>query len=56
MILEKIAKDFSDGRQMRRVLFPTDLDCQAGELIVLSGPSEAAKPHCFLSWVGAKPV
>jgi len=23
--LEKIARDFSDGRQMRRVLFPTDL-------------------------------
>lgn len=43
MILEKIAKDFSDGRQMRRVLFPTDLDCQAGELIVLSGPSGSGK-------------
>jgi putative ABC transport system ATP-binding protein len=43
MVLEKIAKDFSDGRQMRRVLFPTDLDCKAGELTVLSGPSGSGK-------------
>jgi putative ABC transport system ATP-binding protein len=43
MVLEKIAKDFSDGRQMRRVLFPTDLECKAGELTVLSGPSGSGK-------------
>ena len=43
MVLEKIAKDFSDGRQMRRVLFPTDLDCKASELTVLSGPSGSGK-------------
>lgn len=43
MVLEKIAKDFSDGRQMRRVLFPTDLVCKAGELTVLSGPSGSGK-------------
>lgn len=43
LILEKIAKDFSDGRQMRRVLFPTDLDCKAGDLTVLSGPSGSGK-------------
>ncbi|GAK55581.1 ABC transporter related [Candidatus Vecturithrix granuli] len=43
MLLEKIAKDFSDGRQIRRVLFPTDLECQAGELMVLSGPSGSGK-------------
>lgn len=43
MILEKIAKDFSDGRQMRRVLFPTDVDFKAGELSVLSGPSGSGK-------------
>ena len=43
MVLEKIAKDFSDGRQMRRVLFPTDLDFKAGVLTVLSGPSGSGK-------------
>ena len=43
LVLEKIAKDFSDGRQIRRVLFTTDLDCKAGELTVLSGPSGSGK-------------
>ena len=41
--LVKIARDFSDGRQMRRVLFPTDLEFVAGELTVLSGPSGSGK-------------
>jgi len=41
--LEKIAKDFSDGRQMRRVLFPTDLEFAPVELTVLSGPSGSGK-------------
>jgi putative ABC transport system ATP-binding protein len=41
--LEKIARDFSDGREMRRVLFPTDLDLAAGELTILSGPSGSGK-------------
>ena len=41
--LIKIARDFSDGRQMRRVLFPTDLEFATGELTVLSGPSGSGK-------------
>jgi putative ABC transport system ATP-binding protein len=41
--LIKIARDFSDGRQMRRVLFPTDLEFTAGGLTVLSGPSGSGK-------------
>jgi len=41
--LEKIARDFSDGRQMRRVLFPTDLELEVGGLTVLSGPSGSGK-------------
>jgi putative ABC transport system ATP-binding protein len=41
--LEKIARDFSDGRQMRRVLFPTDLEFAPAELTVLSGPSGSGK-------------
>ena len=41
--LVKIARDFSDGRQMRRVLFPTDLEFIPGELTVLSGPSGSGK-------------
>jgi putative ABC transport system ATP-binding protein len=41
--LVKIARDFSDGRQMRRVLFPTDLEFAAGGLTVLSGPSGSGK-------------
>jgi putative ABC transport system ATP-binding protein len=41
--LEGIARDFSDGRQMRRVLFPTDLVFEPGILTVLSGPSGSGK-------------
>jgi len=41
--LKAIARDFSDGRQMRRVLFPTDLEFQPGILTVLSGPSGSGK-------------
>lgn len=41
--LEKIARDFSDGRQIRRVLFPTDLEFKPGELTVLAGPSGSGK-------------
>jgi ABC-type transporter Mla maintaining outer membrane lipid asymmetry ATPase subunit MlaF len=42
--LEKIARDFSDGRQVRRVLFPTDMEFAPGALTVLSGPSGSGKP------------
>lgn len=41
--LENIARDFSDGRQIRRVLFPTNLEFERGELTVLSGPSGSGK-------------
>jgi len=41
--LEKVARDFSDGRQIRRVLFPTDLTFESGELSVISGPSGSGK-------------
>jgi len=41
--LQNIARDFSDGRQIRRVLFPTDIEFISGELTVLSGPSGSGK-------------
>ena len=41
--LENIARDFSDGRQIRRVLFPTNLEFESGALTVLSGPSGSGK-------------
>jgi len=41
--LEKIARDFSDGRQIRRVLFPIDMELDPGALTVLSGPSGSGK-------------
>jgi len=41
--LEQVARDFSDGRQLRRVLYPTDLELFPGELTVLSGPSGSGK-------------
>lgn len=41
--LQHIARDFSDGREIRRVLFPTEIVFSAGELTVLSGPSGSGK-------------
>ncbi len=41
--LENVARDFSDGRQIRRVLFPTNLQFEPGALTVLSGPSGSGK-------------
>jgi putative ABC transport system ATP-binding protein len=41
--LEGVAKDFSDGRQMRRVLFPTNLTLEPGSLTILAGPSGSGK-------------
>jgi len=41
--LEGIARDFSDGREIRRVLYPTDLEFRPGELTVLAGPSGSGK-------------
>lgn len=41
--LEGIARDFSDGREIRRVLYPTDLEFWPGELTVLAGPSGSGK-------------
>ena len=43
LVLEQIARDFTDGRQTRRVLFPTDLEILASELTVLAGPSGSGK-------------
>lgn len=40
---EMIARDFSDGTRLRRVLFPTTLTLHPGELAVLSGPSGSGK-------------
>jgi putative ABC transport system ATP-binding protein len=41
--LVNIARDFSDGREIRRVLFPTNLEFDPGALTVLSGPSGSGK-------------
>lgn len=41
--LENVAKDFSDGRQQRRVLHNTSLVVDSGELVVISGPSGSGK-------------
>ncbi|NLI78204.1 MAG: ATP-binding cassette domain-containing protein [Candidatus Riflebacteria bacterium] len=38
-----IARDFSDGTRLRRVLFPTTVTLHPGELTVLSGPSGSGK-------------
>ncbi|MGC8742159.1 MAG: ABC transporter ATP-binding protein [Candidatus Sumerlaeaceae bacterium] len=43
LYLEKIVKDFSDGRENRRVLFDTTLTLHPGELTVLAGPSGSGK-------------
>ncbi|RMH34423.1 MAG: ABC transporter ATP-binding protein [Nitrospirae bacterium] len=49
--LEGIAKDFSDGAQMRRVLFPVTTEFEPGELTVLAGPSGSGKTT-LLSIIG----
>jgi putative ABC transport system ATP-binding protein len=41
--LENISRDFFDGRQLRRVLQPTDLNIYVGELTILAGPSGSGK-------------
>ena len=41
--LEGVARDFSDGRQVRRVLQETTLDLFPGELAVIAGPSGSGK-------------
>lgn len=41
--LKNIARDFYDGKQLRRVLYPTNLTFYPGELVVLSGPSGSGK-------------
>ncbi len=49
--LENIARDFYDGRQLRRVLFPINLTFKPGELTVLAGPSGSGKTT-LLSIIG----
>jgi len=41
--LEGIARDFSDGRQIRRVLFPVTTEFVPGQLTVIAGPSGSGK-------------
>jgi putative ABC transport system ATP-binding protein len=41
--LTGIARDFYDGRQLRRVLEKTDLDIYPGEFTILAGPSGSGK-------------
>jgi len=41
--LQQVARDFHDGRQDRRVLFPLDLAVNPGELTIISGPSGSGK-------------
>jgi len=41
--LNGIARDFSDGRQIRRVLKKMDLSIYPGELTILAGPSGSGK-------------
>jgi len=41
--LEGIARDFHDGKTLRRVLKPTDLEVRAGELTIIAGPSGSGK-------------
>jgi putative ABC transport system ATP-binding protein len=41
--LEGVARDFSDGRVVRRVLKETSLDVYSGELTALAGPSGSGK-------------
>ena len=41
--MEQVAKDFFDGKQLRRVLHNTDLEILSGELTVIAGPSGSGK-------------
>lgn len=41
--LRQVARDFFDGRQERRVLFPLDLALRQNELTIISGPSGSGK-------------
>ena len=41
--LAGIARDFHDGKTLRRVLKPTDLEVRAGELTIIAGPSGSGK-------------
>lgn len=41
--LEGVARDFFDGKQLRRVLQKTDLDIYPGEFSIISGPSGSGK-------------
>lgn len=41
--LDGVARDFFDGRVLRRVLKKLDLDIQAGEMTVIAGPSGSGK-------------
>ena len=43
ILLENVARDFTDGETIRRVLFPINLEIYPGELTVLSGPSGSGK-------------
>lgn len=41
--LDGVSRDFSDGKTVRRVLFPVNLQLFPGELTILSGPSGSGK-------------
>jgi putative ABC transport system ATP-binding protein len=41
--LERITRDFSDGRKIRRVLYTTDLSIFPGEFTIIAGPSGSGK-------------
>lgn len=51
LILEDIARDFFDGREIPRVLHPLSLTLSPGELTVLAGPSGSGKTT-LLSIIG----
>ncbi|MDY6855414.1 MAG: ABC transporter ATP-binding protein [Thermodesulfobacteriota bacterium] len=41
--MKQVAKDFFDGKQLRRVLHSTDLEILSAELTVIAGPSGSGK-------------